>query len=199
MKRDKEITPLRRAVDWLKKERRIKRDNDLMELFGLGKSTISVYLSGKASPDFEEEFERKFKISLKDFETKKANPPAMTDNTLEQSLLNLTESNKQLVETIKTQAEVHLVEAQANRLVAETNYSAMRELTNSGSSKEFLPSFSSQLKPVIELMAKNGTRFPGLWKTQQEGVATLDKLLAFYEEENQKYNNDHRDVDKSSK
>ena len=61
-------TPLREAVNWLKKERIIKRDNDLVDIFKLKKSTISTYLNGKAGLDFLEEFEKYFKISLKKFE-----------------------------------------------------------------------------------------------------------------------------------
>lgn len=65
---DKEQTPLRKAVEWLKKQKRIRRDKDLQEMFSLQKSTISGYLSGKASPEFEDKFEEMFDISLKDFE-----------------------------------------------------------------------------------------------------------------------------------
>lgn len=62
-------TPLRRAVDKLIAEGKIKQDKDLQEIFGLSKSTISAYLNNpRPGKRFITQFENKFGISLKQFE-----------------------------------------------------------------------------------------------------------------------------------
>ena len=61
-------TPLRKAVDRLIAEGKIKQDKDLQEIFGLSKSTISAYLNNpRPGKRFIIEFEKKFGISLKEF------------------------------------------------------------------------------------------------------------------------------------
>lgn len=63
-------TPLRRAVDRLIADNKIKQDKDLQEIFSLSKSTISAYLNNpKPGKRFVNEFEKKFGISLNEFET----------------------------------------------------------------------------------------------------------------------------------
>lgn len=87
MKSKHDITPLRRAVKWLRDQRIIKRDNDLVEIFGLSKSTISSYLNGKPGVDFVIEFEKHFNISLKEFE-KGATPLPKRNQSDEIAVLN---------------------------------------------------------------------------------------------------------------
>lgn len=63
-------TPLRRAVDKLIYDGKIKQDKDLQEIFNLKKSTISAYLNNpKPGKRFAAEFEKKFGVSLKEFDT----------------------------------------------------------------------------------------------------------------------------------
>lgn len=62
---------LKNAITYLKSIKRIIYDKDIAEVTGYNKSTVSEYVRGieKASSDFEDEFERKFGISLEDYET----------------------------------------------------------------------------------------------------------------------------------
>lgn len=142
MKKGKKPTPLRRAVEWLKNERKLARDNDLMGLFNLSKSTISGYLSGKASPEFETEFEKKFGISLKDFQdepdtgTKNHTPLSQGEkHTIESLLANnrlLGEAFLRQASAQEKEAEARIVQAQANRFWAEMNNKMMGKMINSG-------------------------------------------------------------------
>lgn len=63
-------TPLRKAVDWLIYEGKIKQDKDLQAIFKLKKSTISAYLGGKPGKKFVNEFQKYFELSLEEFEEK---------------------------------------------------------------------------------------------------------------------------------
>lgn len=69
-------TPMRKAVDWLIYEGKIKQDKDLQEIFNKSKSTISAYLTGRPGKNFVNQFEKHFGLSLKEFETKELD---MTD------------------------------------------------------------------------------------------------------------------------
>lgn len=61
---------LKNAITYLKSIKRIVYDKDIAEETGYNKSTVSEYVRGieKASSDFEDEFEKKFGISLDDYE-----------------------------------------------------------------------------------------------------------------------------------
>jgi predicted transcriptional regulator len=59
MDKEKKRTKLRKAVDWLISEGKIKQDKDLQEIFKLSKSTISEYINGKPGKNFITEFDKK--------------------------------------------------------------------------------------------------------------------------------------------
>jgi hypothetical protein len=182
MKTSKKDTPLRRAVEWLKKEGRINRDNDLATMFQLDKSTISTYLNGVPGIDFRLQFEKKFGISLKDFEKPKdgelaAGEPESSYGNQDQAILLLSESNRRLSEIIIKQTDVHYEEARTNRILAEVNSTIVSKMPNSLIPSRALQDFSSQLSRVIEQMALRG--IPDQWKTFEEGREILDRLLSF--------------------
>lgn len=64
----KNLTPLRKAVNYLIGKGVIQTDSDLGKEFNLSPGTISTYLNGKPGKEFVRNFETKFKINLKDFE-----------------------------------------------------------------------------------------------------------------------------------
>ncbi len=141
------------------------------------------------------------KSNKSNMDTPTPNPQdqAHITDVFEKMILNLIESNNRLVETVNKQAEVHLVEAEANRFLAQTNFGAMKRLTNSDNSTEGQPSFSSQLRQAVATMAMNGLNHSYKWETVKEGEIILSKLLSSGPGENQQYNNDRNGADKSSK
>lgn len=74
-------TPLRRAVDKLIADGRIKQDKDLQDIFNLSKSTISAYLNNpRPGKRFVNEFENKFGVSLNEFEIDHLIPKSLNND-----------------------------------------------------------------------------------------------------------------------
>lgn len=81
MEKEVKRTPMRKAVDRLIADGRIKQDKDLQKIFNLGRSTISAYLNGTPGKAFVREFEKYFELSLKEFEEndKGISPMSLTE------------------------------------------------------------------------------------------------------------------------
>lgn len=134
-------SPLRRAVDRLIAEGKLKQDKDLQEIFGLKKSTISAYLNNpKPGKRFIIDFEKKFGVSLKEFENdnievnKDAKIVALENEILKMKLdkieINLNEmlSNQKLLMAMLAVAMDNAVEfyAAGNQKKAENLKNKMR-------------------------------------------------------------------------
>ncbi len=113
-------TPLRRAVDKLRADGIIKQDKDLQEMFNLSKSTISAYLSSaKPGKDFVIEFEKKFGISLKEFENGEIQFTTNYDKILIEALQGQVKSYQKIDDLEKRldAIETNLNEALSNQKV----------------------------------------------------------------------------------
>lgn len=66
---------LRAAVEYLYDTKAVRQDKDIADATAYNKSTVSSYLSGslKASKKFEEQFEKVYGLSLKNFKTRPGN------------------------------------------------------------------------------------------------------------------------------
>lgn len=92
-------TPLRKAVDWLISEGKIQQDKDLQQIFGLSKSTISAYLTGKPGKRFVNDFQKKFELSLERFEDEEKN--LLHENGVSYQKTSQTET--EVIELLKSQ------------------------------------------------------------------------------------------------
>ena len=178
MGEEKERTLLRKAVDWLISEGKLKNDAELAEVFSLSKGTISTYLNGKPGKEFILNFQTKFGINLSDFDERRqnrSNPPAQkasTDHISNQAILNLTESNKLMAEANKIQSEANRIQAEANKTLAESNRQLMDMLKVTGHGSEQMPaSVAAKFEDLLELLSEvaSGKKF----ESPQEAGAVL--------------------------
>ncbi len=107
--------------------------------------------------------------------------PEITINNLVESNKSLAASHKQAMENQGKMLDANAVIAKSNADMAAT----ILALTNSGGGLSNQLNYSAQLMQDVARMARNGTKVPGLWKTEEEGEKILDKLLSFSEEEMQ--------------
>jgi hypothetical protein len=105
---------MRKAVDWLISEGRIKQDKDLQDIFGYSKSTISAYLTGRPGKKFVNEFQKKFGINLKEFEE---NQDSLNIEVLSKYILETHAMVRVLMVTLLPSNSVASVEQLTNQLL----------------------------------------------------------------------------------
>lgn len=194
---ERDVTPMRRAVDWLIKEGKIEQDSDLVELFDLSKSTISGYINYSPGKNFKARFERHFGISLEMFDdfhqNELANYKSTDMNTHDDTTANKKKPEETYMETISDLSKigVNLSEtnkdlsaaqkdtALANRILAENQRELIEILKRNqvpiaNGAKETPKVFLSEA--TLDLMAARGI-LQGLWKSKDEGRTKLDILV----------------------
>ncbi len=152
----------------------------ISQALGRDKGEVSVYLNGvkPMSDNFYTTFMKKFthpKGTPPD--SKQADTPPETFymdtiSELSKTSVNLSETNKELAAATKETAL-------ANRLLAENQKELiefLKQSTNSQNSNQI--AFSLGVRQLFDKMATAGIQLPGLWKSQEEGLVILDKLLA---------------------
>lgn len=134
-------TPLRRAVDKLRADGRIKQDKDLQEIFNRSKSTISAYLSSpKPGKDFVIEFEKYFGVSLKEFEVNHALPKSHLD------------LKDKYIQSLEAQVEFLNRQLETNLNLVLSNQNVMVELMRDAAVRAAMYHFGSDKKKLdIEL------------------------------------------------
>jgi hypothetical protein len=147
---------------------------EVVKRLGADKGMVSAYLNGKKpiSDKFYSTFMKSFNQPIKQ------TSPEIIDTT-EQTILKLAESNKQLALAFSHQADAQLfqskawlVQAEASKILAETNNGLMQKIPNSNPTQ---PNVSEILLPWINRVAVNGVG--SIWETKEAGFAILDKLL----------------------
>lgn len=168
MSKKQKRTPLRKAVDYLISKGEIANDTELAEKFGLSKGTISTYLNGKPGVKFLVEFEKKFKLSLSDFENEESFTASSSEKTLGEALIKLIDINK-------NQSDARLKEADNNsRLISllEKKY----ENPIADSSEEIEANVDAKFQALLGGLAEALTE-KGIYDSRSEAYSALNTLF----------------------
>ena len=179
-------------------------NKEIAESLGVGKSTVSDYLSGTKpmSKPFFELFMKKYSnltISNADTETKKPSSEIgkAEDSVMKETMRNLSESNINLAIAFVKQASAHekeadarlihatahekdadarIIQASANRVLVEVNRDTLSKIPNLNLGDTNYQVSSDSAVRVIDAMAKTLVR-DGKYSTVQEATDYLDTLL----------------------